>query len=49
MSPKMTPEDFVKKWNRMFLSEMAAAQSHFLDVCDLGRPSPSYRALPRRI
>jgi len=38
----MTPEEFVKKWNRMFLSEMAAAQSHFLDVCDLvGHPHPT--------
>lgn len=27
---KMTPQTFVDKWDRMFLSEIASAQSHFL-------------------
>ncbi len=37
----MTPEQFVKKWSAIGVNELAAAQSHFLDVCDLvGHPHP---------
>ncbi len=37
----MTPQQFVKKWAEINVNEIAAAQSHFLDVCDLvGHPRP---------
>ncbi|MBR0985186.1 class I SAM-dependent DNA methyltransferase [Bradyrhizobium liaoningense] len=31
----MTPNDFIKKWKHVALTERAAAQSHFLDLCSL--------------
>ncbi len=31
----MTPQDFIKKWLGSTLTERAAAQSHFLDLCEL--------------
>ena len=38
----MTPEQFIKKWKASTLTERAAAQSHFNDLCVLlGEPSPT--------
>ncbi|MBX3491009.1 class I SAM-dependent DNA methyltransferase [Parvibaculum sp.] len=38
----MTPEEFVAKWKASTLTERAASQSQFLDLCKvLGEPSPS--------
>ncbi len=38
----MTPEAFIEKWGNVTLTERAAAQSHFLDLCDLlGVPKPT--------
>ena len=38
----MTPQEFIQKWRRSKLSERAAAQQHFLDLCDLlGQPKPA--------
>lgn len=38
----MTPEQFVTKWKASTLTESAASQSQFLDLCAmLGEPSPS--------
>ncbi|GAB4254079.1 MULTISPECIES: class I SAM-dependent DNA methyltransferase [Deferrisoma] len=38
----MTPAEFIAKWRGVTLSERAAAQQHFLDVCDLvGHPKPA--------
>jgi len=38
----MTPQQFVAKWQRVSLSERAACQQHFLDLCDLlGHPKPA--------
>lgn len=38
----MTPQEFVRKWQRANLSERSAAQQHFLDLCDLlGQPKPA--------
>ena len=31
----MTPQQFVKRWDKIQLKETAAAQSHFNTVCDL--------------
>lgn len=31
----MTPQEFIRKWKPVALTERAAAQSHFLDVCAL--------------
>ena len=31
----MTPQDFVKRWDKIQLKETAAAQPHFYDVCAL--------------
>jgi hypothetical protein len=31
----MTTKQFVDKWSRIRVGEMAAAQSHFSDVCEL--------------
>ncbi len=37
----MTPEEFIEKWKAAELSERAAAQSHFNDLCAvLGEPTP---------
>ncbi|MEE2692382.1 MAG: class I SAM-dependent DNA methyltransferase [Pseudomonadota bacterium] len=38
----MTPADFIRKWERSTLSERAASQSHFNDLCDLlGEKKPT--------
>jgi type II restriction/modification system DNA methylase subunit YeeA len=38
----MTPAEFIGKWERSTLKESAAAQQHFLDLCDLlGEPKPA--------
>jgi hypothetical protein len=38
----MTPQAFVEKWQRANLSERAACQQHFLDLCEvLGQPKPA--------
>jgi hypothetical protein len=31
----MTPQQFIKKWKPVALTERATAQSHFLDLCAL--------------
>ena len=37
----MTPQHFVEKWGRAELSERAASQEHFIDLCQLlGQPTP---------
>lgn len=38
----MTPEAFIKKWKASTLTERAASQSHFIDLCALlGEPTPT--------
>lgn len=38
----MTPELFISKWKSAELTERAAAQSHFIDLCHLlGEPAPT--------
>lgn len=38
----MTPARFIQKWSRAELSERAASQQHFLDLCRLlGQPTPA--------
>jgi hypothetical protein len=38
----MSPEEFIAKWRGSQLTEKAAAQSHFIDLCSvLGVPSPT--------
>jgi len=38
----MTPQQFIKKWEQSKLTERAAAQSHFNDLCAvLGEPTPT--------
>ncbi len=40
--PSFTSQDFVAKWRHTDLSEKAAAQEHFLDLCRLiGHPTPA--------
>jgi hypothetical protein len=37
----MTPNDFIAKWKASTLTERAASQSHFNDLCALvGHPTP---------
>jgi hypothetical protein len=37
----MTPKEFHDKWKPSTLGERQAAQSHFIDLCDLlGQPRP---------
>ena len=37
----MTPNEFIKKWKVVALTERATAQSHFLDLCLLlGHENP---------
>jgi type II restriction/modification system DNA methylase subunit YeeA len=43
----MTPEEFIAKWRGSELTERAAAQSHFNDLCSvLGVPSPTPASAP---
>ena len=38
----MTPHEFIRKWRASTLAERAAAQQHFLDLCELlGEPKPA--------
>lgn len=38
----LTPSQFAARWRRISLSERSAAQSHFLDLCEvLGEPHPA--------
>jgi hypothetical protein len=38
----MTPHEFIQKWQAVQLTERAACQQHFLDLCDLlGQPKPA--------
>jgi hypothetical protein len=38
----MNPAEFVAKWARVELTERAASQEHFLDLCRLlGQPTPA--------
>ncbi|WP_342726087.1 DNA methyltransferase [Bradyrhizobium sp. B097] len=38
----MTPDEFIRKWKNVELSERAAAQSHFIDLCRvLDEPAPT--------
>lgn len=42
MADRLTPPDFVAKWSRTELSERAASQEHFIDICRLlGQPTPA--------
>ena len=51
----MTPEQFIDKWRGNTRSERSAAQSHFLDLCDLlgvdkpGSPDYEFEKSTRRI
>ncbi|HET7037326.1 MAG TPA: type IIL restriction-modification enzyme MmeI [Thermomicrobiaceae bacterium] len=39
---RLTPQDFIAKWERAALSERASVQEHFLDLCHLlGQPTPA--------
>ena len=38
----MTPDEFVQKWSKAQLSERAASQEHFIDLCHLiDQPTPA--------
>lgn len=38
----ITPEAFIQKWSKAQLSERAASQEHFIDLCHLlGQPTPA--------
>ena len=38
----MTPQEFIAKWRPVKLSERAACQQHFLDLCELlDQPKPA--------
>ncbi len=42
MANEMTPGRFIAKWQRAELSERAASQEHFIDLCRmLGQPTPA--------
>ena len=42
MASELTPSGFVAKWSKVTLSERAASQEHFLDLCRLlGQPTPA--------
>jgi type II restriction/modification system DNA methylase subunit YeeA len=41
-SVALTPQEFVARWERVTLSELASYQQHFLDLCEmLGEPRPA--------
>jgi type II restriction/modification system DNA methylase subunit YeeA len=41
MPSSITPEQFIRKWKDVTLSERSASQQHFLDLCALiGEPTP---------
>ncbi len=38
----MTPQDFIRKWKPVALTERATAQEHFIDLCRLfDHPTPA--------
>jgi hypothetical protein len=42
MLPTLSPQEFVAKWRKAALTERAAAQEHFIDLCRLvGHPTPA--------
>ena len=42
MTPTITPQDFVAKWQQATLRERASSQEHFIDLCRLiGHPTPA--------
>src|SRR5438046_10467585 len=42
MPDAITPAQFIAKWSRAELSERAASQEHFIDLCRLlGQPTPA--------
>jgi hypothetical protein len=42
MAQQLNPGQFIAKWSRAELSERAASQSHFNDLCELlGQPTPT--------
>jgi len=42
MPDEITPAQFIAKWSRAELSERAASQEHFIDLCRLlGQPTPA--------
>lgn len=42
MPHRITPAEFVEKWSKVELSERAASQEHFIDLCRmLGQPTPA--------
>lgn len=42
MSRQLTPAKFIAKWSKVALSEPAASQQHFIDLCQLlGQPYPA--------
>ncbi|MCG3129651.1 MAG: hypothetical protein FLDDKLPJ_00385 [Phycisphaerae bacterium] len=42
MPGNLTPVQFIAKWSRVELSERAASQEHFIDLCRmLGQPTPA--------
>lgn len=53
----MTPAAFIAKWEQVTTTERAAAQSHFLDLCDLlnvekpldADPTGEFYAFERRV
>lgn len=43
----MTPQQFIVKWKQANLTERSAAQSHFLDLCELlQQPTPAKPSAP---
>jgi hypothetical protein len=39
---RMTPQEFIRKWQASTLSERSACHEHFLDLCKLlGQPTPA--------
>jgi len=44
MAQQLTPAQFVAKWKPVELSERAASQEHFIDLCRLlSQPTPAER------
>lgn len=42
MAAQLTPAQFVAKWSKVDLTERAASQEHFIDLCRLlGQPTPA--------
>ena len=42
MTPTITPQAFVAKWQQATLRERASSQEHFIDLCRLiGHPTPA--------